>query len=49
MTRARRPVGTAPGGEAYSLASVASDFELTQVVDTIKGIHGLIPKAIFTG
>ena len=35
--------------DAYALASIAVDFEVTQVVDTVKGIHALIPKAIFTG
>jgi acetamidase/formamidase len=34
--------------DAYALASIAVDFEVTQVVDTVKGIHALIPKAIFT-
>jgi acetamidase/formamidase len=33
--------------EAYALASIAVDFEVTQVVDGVKGIHALIPKAIF--
>jgi acetamidase/formamidase len=34
--------------QAYMLASVAVDFSITQVVDGTKGVHGLIPKAIFT-
>jgi acetamidase/formamidase len=34
--------------EAYMIASVAVDYHVTQVVDGTKGIHGLIPKAIFT-
>jgi acetamidase/formamidase len=34
--------------DAYALASIAVDFEVTQVVDTVKGIHAMIPKAIFT-
>jgi acetamidase/formamidase len=34
--------------EAYALASVAVDFRITQVVDGTKGVHGMIPKAIFT-
>ncbi|MGI6253342.1 MAG: acetamidase/formamidase family protein [Aminivibrio sp.] len=34
--------------EAYSLCSLAVDFHVTQVVDGDKGIHGMIPKAIFT-
>jgi acetamidase/formamidase len=33
--------------DAYSLASIAVDFEVTQVVDQVKGIHAMIPKAIF--
>ncbi len=35
--------------EAYMIASVAVDYEVTQVVDGTKGIHGMIPKAIFVG
>ncbi len=34
--------------EAYALASVAVDFDITQVVDGTKGVHGMIPKNIFT-
>jgi acetamidase/formamidase len=33
--------------EAYALASVAVDFNVTQAVDGTKGIHGMIPKSIF--
>ena len=33
--------------DAYMLASVAVDFRVTQVVDGTKGVHGMIPKAIF--
>jgi acetamidase/formamidase len=33
--------------EAYMLASVAVDFDITQLVDGTKGVHGLIPKSIF--
>jgi acetamidase/formamidase len=33
--------------EAYMIASVAVDHHVTQVVDGTKGIHGMIPKAIF--
>lgn len=33
--------------EALGLASVAVDYEVTEVVDVTKGIHGMIPKAIF--
>ena len=35
--------------EAYMIASVAVDYHVTQVVDGSKGIHAMIPKAIFTG
>ena len=35
--------------EAYMIASVAIDYHVTQVVDGTKGIHGMIPKAIFAG
>jgi acetamidase/formamidase len=35
--------------EAYMIASVAVDYHVTQVVDDTKGIHAMIPKAIFTG
>ncbi len=33
--------------EAYSLASVAADCRVSQVVDVRKGVHCLIPKSIF--
>lgn len=33
--------------DAYMLASTAVDFEITQLVDGNKGVHGMIPKAIF--
>ena len=33
--------------DAYMLSSTAVDFRVTQVVDGVKGIHGMIPKAIF--
>jgi acetamidase/formamidase len=33
--------------EAYALASVAVDFDITQLVDGTKGVHGMIPKNIF--
>jgi acetamidase/formamidase len=33
--------------DAYVIASVAVDYHVTQVVDGTKGIHGMIPKAIF--
>jgi acetamidase/formamidase len=34
--------------EAYMIASIADDYHVTQVVDGTKGIHGMIPKSIFT-
>jgi acetamidase/formamidase len=34
--------------EAYMIATVAVDYHITQVVDGVKGVHGMIPKAIFT-
>jgi acetamidase/formamidase len=34
--------------DALALGSVGVDFEVTQVVDQTKGIHAMIPKAIFT-
>jgi acetamidase/formamidase len=37
-----------PPTEAYMIASIAVDYHVTQVVDGTKGIHGMIPKAIFT-
>jgi acetamidase/formamidase len=33
--------------DAYMLSSVAVDFNVTQVVDGTKGVHGMIPKNIF--
>jgi len=33
--------------DAYQLASVAADFDITQLVDGTKGVHAMIPKAIF--
>jgi acetamidase/formamidase len=35
--------------DAYQLASVAVDFDITQLVDGTKGVHGMIPKSIFVG
>ena len=35
-------------GEAYMIASIAVDYHVTHVVDGTKGIHGMIPKAIFS-
>ena len=34
---------------SFSVASIAVDYHVTQVVDGTKGIHGMIPKAIFAG
>ena len=33
--------------EAYVLCSLAVDFRITQIVDGVKGVHGMIPKEIF--
>ena len=35
--------------EAYSLTSISGDCRVTQVVDIRKGVHCMIPKAIFSG
>jgi acetamidase/formamidase len=35
--------------DAYMLASVAADLSITQLVDGTKGVHMMIPKAIFKG
>jgi acetamidase/formamidase len=35
-------------GDAYALSSLAVDLRVTQIVDGNKGIHAMIPKAIFT-
>src|SRR4051812_15946443 len=34
--------------EAYSLASIAADCRVSQVVDVRKGVHCMVPKSIFT-
>src|SRR2546422_92041 len=34
--------------EAYSLASMAADCRVTQVVDVRKGVHCMVPKSLFT-
>jgi len=34
--------------DAYCLASVSVDFRMTQVVSTVKGVHGMIPKHLFS-
>jgi acetamidase/formamidase len=33
--------------DADMLSSTAVDFNITQLVDGSKGVHGMIPKAIF--
>ncbi len=33
--------------EAYSVLSVAGDFQITQVVDAVKGVHCMIPRSMF--
>lgn len=33
--------------DAYSLCSIAVDFNITQAVDGTKGVHAMIPKSIF--
>ena len=33
--------------DAYALASIAVSFRVTQVVDIVRGVHAMIPKAIF--
>ncbi len=35
--------------DAYMLTSAAVDLEVTQVVDGVKGVHAMLPKAIFSG
>jgi acetamidase/formamidase len=35
--------------EAYMLISAAVDLHVTQVVDGVKGVHAMLPKAIFAG
>lgn len=33
--------------EAYNLASLAVDFRISQLVDGPKGVHAMLPKALF--
>ena len=33
--------------DAYMLTSAAADLHVTQVVDGVKGVHAMLPKAIF--
>lgn len=35
-------------GDTYRLCSVAVDFNVTQVVNGNQGVHGVIPKSIFS-
>jgi len=35
--------------EAYSLAAVAGDCRVSQVVDVRKGVHCMVAKSLFTG
>jgi acetamidase/formamidase len=35
--------------DAYMLCSAAVDLQVTQVVDGQKGVHAMLPKAIFAG
>jgi acetamidase/formamidase len=35
--------------DAYMLISVAGDVEITELVDRNKGVHVVVPKALFTG
>jgi len=35
--------------DAYMLSSVAADLSITELVDGNKGVHMMIPKAIFLG
>jgi acetamidase/formamidase len=36
-----------PRDDVYMLLSAAMDLHVTQVVDGTKGVHALLPKAIF--
>jgi len=35
--------------DAYALCSIAASFRVTQVVDIVRGVHVMIPKALFSG
>lgn len=35
--------------DAYTLCSLAVDFRVTQTVNMAKGVHGMLPKALFQG
>ena len=34
---------------AYTLASIAVSFRVTQIVDIVHGVHAMIPKSLLTG
>jgi acetamidase/formamidase len=34
--------------DAYMLVSVAGDLHITEMVDSNKGVHVMLPKALFT-
>ncbi|MBV9896634.1 MAG: acetamidase, partial [Chloroflexi bacterium] len=34
--------------DAYSLASIAISFRVTQFVNQTRGVHAMIPKALFS-
>jgi len=33
--------------DAYALCSIGASFRVTQVVDIVRGVHAMIPKALF--
>jgi acetamidase/formamidase len=33
--------------DAYALCSIGTSFRVTQVVDIVRGVHAMIPKALF--
>jgi len=35
--------------DAYGLLSIAGTFRVTQVVDIVRGVHAMVPKALFSG
>ncbi|RZS84784.1 acetamidase/formamidase [Pigmentiphaga kullae] len=41
-----RHFGELSEADAYALSSLAVDFEITQMVDGVKGVHGRIPKRL---
>jgi len=36
-----------PRDDAYMLLSAAMDLHVTEIVDITKGVHAMLPKAIF--